>query len=233
MRIAGRDAPERAGRADPRSTLRGRRAVIGTLVAEPYSSLCSDAWDFLPTGTTWLDITTLVIALGGLAIAVAGFGLAFWRYRRESRVGVRVEVGLVPISGPGTLAVVLTNAERQTATIERAGIAAMRDATGVVFERWHEVNLRRSGSGLPLSDPALPKTLEPGGKPYGVVAGLASVKSTFHPDVPAWAFCVDTYRNTCWGPVPEEVRDAIRSTKRRIRGPDDERGHPTTVEIEG
>ncbi len=155
--------------------------------------LCSDAMDFLPTGTTWLDITTLVIALGGLAIAVAGFGLASWRYRRESRVGVRVEFGLVPISRPGTLAVVLTNTERRTVTIERAGIVAIRDATGVVFERWHEVNLPRSRSGLPLSDPALPKTLEPGGKPYGVIAGLASVKSTFHPDVPAWAFCVDTY----------------------------------------
>ncbi len=47
--------------------------------------------DFLPKGTTWLDLATLETALGGLVIAVAGFALAHWHCRRESKAGVRVE----------------------------------------------------------------------------------------------------------------------------------------------
>jgi hypothetical protein len=68
----------------------------------------------LPTGTTWLDLLTLAIALGG-------FGLAFWRYRRESKVGLRVEVGFVESGNDGVVAVVMTNTERRTVTVDRAG----------------------------------------------------------------------------------------------------------------
>ena len=57
------------------------------------------------------------------------------------------------------------------------------------------------------------------------------MKSAFHPDVPSWAFCVETYRNTYWGRIPEDVRDAIRATTRRITGPDDDYGRPTAIEI--
>jgi hypothetical protein len=178
--------------------------------------------NFLPPGTTWLDIVTLVIAVGG-------FTLAFWRYRRESRVGVRVEVGLVP--GQDAVAVVFTNTERRTVTVDRAGLATKKGSDGVVFERWHNVNLRRSESGLPLSDTALPMSLDAGGKPYGVVAGLRSIKSAFHPEVPSWAFSFDTYRNVYWARIPADVQDAIRATKRRITGPDDEYGQPTAIEI--
>lgn len=31
----------------------------------------------------------------------------------------------------------------------------------------------------------------------------------------------DTYRNVYWGPIPEDVQDAIRAAKRRIQGPND------------
>jgi len=111
--------------------------------------------NFLPSGTTWLDLATL-------GIAVAAFALAFLRYRRESKVGVRVEVGLVRNGNDGVLTIVLTNTERRNVTVERAGITAAKNANGVVFERWHSVNVRRSQSGLPLGDAALPKTLDAG-----------------------------------------------------------------------
>ena len=180
--------------------------------------------NFLPSGTTWLDLATL-------GIAVAAFTLAFLRYRRESKVDVRVEVGLVRNGDDGVLTIVLTNTERRNVTVERAGITAAKNANGVVFERWHSVNVRRSQSGLPLGDAALPKTLDAGSVPYGVLAGVRSVKSAFHPAVPAWAFCVDTYRNTYWGQVPADVQASIRATKRRIAGPNDEYGQPTAIEI--
>ncbi len=180
--------------------------------------------NFLPSGTTWLDLATL-------GIAVAAVVLALWRYQRESKVGIRVEVGLAESGDDGALAVVLTNTERRTVTVARVGIAVTRDTDGMVFERWHSVNLRRSESGFPLGDQALPKTLDAGGTPYGVVAGVRSVKSLFHPAVPTWAFCVDIYRNTYWGQIPEDVQAAIRATKRRINGPDDDYGRPTAVEI--
>jgi hypothetical protein len=172
----------------------------------------------------WFDVLTIGIAL-------AAFALAFWTYRRESKVGLRVEVGLVGSGDDGALAVVLTNIEQRTDTVARAGVTVTKDIDGVVFERWHSVNLRRSQSGLPLSDTALPKTLDAGSAPYGVVAGIRSVKSLFHPAVPTWAFCVDIYRNTYWGQIPDDVQAAIRAAKRRINGPDDEYGRPTAVEI--
>ena len=57
------------------------------------------------------------------------------------------------------------------------------------------------------------------------------MKSAFHPEVPEWVFTVDTYRNVYWGRVPEDVQAAIRATKRRIRGPEDDYNHPTAIEI--
>lgn len=180
--------------------------------------------NLLPQGTTWLDIVTLVIA-------IAGFALAFWRYRRESKVGIRVEAGVVQSGLDGVIAVVVTNTEWRTITVERVGLTSARNTDGVVFERWHHVNIRRSQTGLPLGDQALPKTLDAGGTPYWVVAGVRSVKSLFHPTVPTWAFCVDIYRNTYWGQIPEDVQASIRATKRRINGPDNEYGQPTAVEI--
>jgi hypothetical protein len=185
----------------------------------------------IPEGTTWLDLVTLLIALVGVVIAVAGFGLAAWRYRRESKVGIRVDVGYGPV-GDGIVVVVMTNTERRTVTVQRAGLTTDKHLDGDVFERWRDVNVRQSGSGFPLSDPALPSTLEPGGKPYGVSAGVRSVKSRFHPDVPRWAFCVDAYGNAYWGRVPEDVQAAIRATKRRIVGPPDDWNNPTAIEIE-
>jgi hypothetical protein len=103
--------------------------------------------DLLPTGTTWLDILTLLIALGGFVIAVTGFALAFWRYRRESRVRIRVEVGIVQSGVDGVIAVVMTNTERRTVTVERAGLRTSKNTNSTVFERWHSVNIRRSQSG--------------------------------------------------------------------------------------
>jgi hypothetical protein len=187
--------------------------------------------DFLPAGTTWLDFVTLGIALGGSAIAIAGLLLAFWRYRSETRVGVRVEVGVVESGGDGLIAVIMTNTELRTVTVERTGLATTTDGTGTTFERWHSVNVRRSQTGLPLADAALPRTLEPGSAPYGVLAGVRSIKTAFHPAVPTRAFCVDTYRNTYWGEIPADVQAAIQSTKRRIIGPNNEYGHPTAIEI--
>ena len=179
---------------------------------------------FLPQGTTWLDIVTLLIALGGL-------GLALWRYKRESSVGIRVEAGVVQTGDNGVVAVIVTNTERRPVTVERVGLTAKKDADHVVFERWHSVNHRRSQSGLPMSDAPLPKSLEVGGVPYGVMAGVRSIKAAFHPDAPSWAFAVDTYRNVYWGQLPDDVQEAIRATKRRVTGPDDEYGHPTAIEI--
>jgi hypothetical protein len=119
---------------------------------------------FLPPGTTWLDVATL-------AIAVGAFALAFWRYRRESKVGVRVESAIVQPGNDGVIAVVVTNTERRTVPVDRAGLTTRKDFDGQVFEQWHSVNLRHSASGLPLGDFPLPKTLDSGG-PYGVRAGV-------------------------------------------------------------
>jgi hypothetical protein len=181
--------------------------------------------EFLPTGTTWLDLATLVIAVGA-------FVLAFWRYRREAKVGVRVEIGIVDPGDDGVVAVVVTNTERRTVTVDRVGLSETRDLDGGEFEHWHSVNIRTSQSGLPLGDWPLPKTLDPGGLPYGVRASVRSIKTAFHPAIPQWAFAVDTYRNIYWGRVPEDVQAAIRATKRRINGPNDDWGQPTAVEIE-
>jgi hypothetical protein len=180
--------------------------------------------NLLPNGTTWLDLATLAIALAALA-------LGFWRYRRESKVGVRVEAGIVQAGNDGVIAVVVTNTERRTVTVDRAGLSATRNLDGPVFERWHSVNIRTSQSGLPLGDWPLPKTLDPGGLPYGVRASVRSIKAAFHPAVPEWVFAVDTYRNVYWGRMPEDVQAAIRAAKRRIKGPEDEDGHPTPIQI--
>jgi hypothetical protein len=175
--------------------------------------------NFIPPGTTWLDIATLGIALVGVAIAVAGFGLAFWRYRRESKVAIRVEVDWFEQGDRGVIVVVMTNTERRVVTVERAGITATKDADGVVFEHWFSTN-------------PIPKTLEAGSAPYGVLGSISTVKSAFYPAVPNWAFCVDIYRKTHWCRIPEDVQAAIRAAKRQIPGPDDEYGMPTTIDID-
>jgi hypothetical protein len=195
------------------------------------ANLYSEGMNLLPVGTTWLDIATLGIALGGFLIAVVSLMLAFSRHRRETSVAVRVESGVVMAGNDGVIAVILTKTEFRTLTVSRVGIACRRDVSGLTFECWHSVNVRRREAGFPLGDAPLPKALEPGSAPYGVLAGVRSIKSAFHPIVPMWAFCVDTYRNVYWGPLPEDVQAAIRKTKRRVAGPDDDYGQPTAVEI--
>jgi hypothetical protein len=177
----------------------------------------------LPPGTTWLDMATL-------GIAVLALLLSYWRFRRESKTGVRVDVALVP--GTETVAVILTNTELRTVTVASAALVPSRRETTPEFIRWRDVNHRRSQSGLPISDTALPKTLEPASASYAVVASLALAKNAFHPRVPAAAVCWDTLGRAYWGDVPADVQQAIRRTKRLVHGPDDEDGLPTQVAVD-
>ena len=183
-----------------------------------------------PVGTTWLDQVTLEIAVGGFAVGGIGLFLAIRRDRRESKLGVRVDVAIVP--GFDLVAILMTNIERRTVTIQRARLLVRRDPELVGFERWHDVNLRKSTAGIPQSDLALPATLEPGGPSAHVEAGASAIKSAFFPALPEWALCEDSFGNRYWGRVPPDVQAAIKSTKRQVPGPNDEYNQPTTLEIE-
>lgn len=186
--------------------------------------------NIVPAGTTWLDLVTLVIAALGAVVAVVGLSLAVRRDRRESKLGLRVEVGLVP--GMNSVAVVMTNTERRVVTVQRARLLVRRDPDSPAFERWHDVNLRHSSSGVPLSDPPLPKTVEPENPIFNVVASSATIKSALFPAIPAWALCEDILGNRYWGQVPPDVQAAIKATKRRVPGPVDDYNDPTWIEIE-
>jgi hypothetical protein len=199
-------------------------ARLGSSGAVGYRSV------MLPEGTTWLDLVTLTIAVVSGIVAVVGAFLAIRSDRRESKLGVRVDVARVP-NFP-LVAIVMTNTERRTVTIQRARLLASRASDATDFERWQDVNVRRSPSGIPLSDPALPKTLEPASPSYAVVAGASTIKSAFYPALPAWAEGEDTLGNRYWGEVPPDVQAAIKATKRQVPGPVDDYNMPTWVEIE-
>lgn len=186
--------------------------------------------NILPAGTTSLDLITLVIAVVGLVVAVVGAFLAIRSDRRESKLGVRVDVALVP--GFDAVAIVMTNTERRPVTVARVRLLASRDPDAAGFERWRDVNVRRSSGGLPLSDPALPTTMEAEKPISNVVAGTRAIKEALYPAVPAWALCEDIFANQYWAKVPLDVQAAIKATKRQVPGPVDDYNHPTWVDIE-
>lgn len=186
--------------------------------------------DIFPVGTTWLDQVTLTIALVGIYVAVVGVFLAIRRDRRESKLGIRVDVALVP--GFDVVAILMTNTGRRTVTVQRARLLSRRDPDSVGFERWHDVNARMSTTGLPQSDPALPTTLEPGGPSGHVAAGASAIKSALFPALPEWALCEDSFGNSYWGNVPPDVQAAIKATKRQVPGPVDDYNSPTWIDID-
>lgn len=85
----------------------------------------------LPTGTTWLDLFTLVIAGLGLAVAVVSLAIAIAslllgirRDRRESRTSLRVEV----LVGAGVVILRVTNVAQRRVTAQRTFLAPGREA---------------------------------------------------------------------------------------------------------
>lgn len=192
----------------------------------------------IPAGTTSLDIVTLLIAIAGVLIGIAGVLLAVRRDRRESKLGVRVQVGVTPPAmGPVLVVVAMTNTERRTVTTQSVALHVRHDEASPRFDQWQDVNVRserRNGFpfSFPKSDPALPRTLEPGSATYGVRASASDVKARLFPAVPEWAVCEDSYGNRYWGPVPDDVKGAIKATKRKGPGPLDDYGQPTFIDVE-
>lgn len=189
-----------------------------------------------PAGTTPLDVVTLSIAIAGVLIGIAGVLLAVRRDRRESKLGVRVQVGVTPPTmGPVLVVVAMTNTERRTVTIQSVALHVRHDEASPRFDRWQDVNVRserRDGLPFPKSDPALHRTLEPGSATYGVRASASDVKARLFPAVPEWAVCEDSYGHRYWGPVPDDVKAAIKATKRQAPGPLDAYGQPAFIDIE-
>jgi hypothetical protein len=183
-----------------------------------------------------LDIVTLLIAIAGVLIGVAGVLLAVRRDRRESKVGVRVDVVVTPPSmGPVLVGVAITNTERRTVTIQSVALHLRRDLASSRFDRWQSRSVRYALPTeflKPTADPALPHTLEPGSETYAVRASARDVKTRFFPAVPEWAVCEDSYGGRYWGLVPDEVKAAIRAAKRQVQGPVDDYGQPTWIDVE-
>ncbi len=183
----------------------------------------------VPAGTTWLDLVTLVIAvLGGLA-AIVSLVLGIRSDRRESRTALRVEV----LVEAGVLLLRVTNVAQRRVTAQRTGFAqSKRDDRSVAFTWWNDVNTRISAAGWIIGEPPFSKILEPGVPTYEAKAPLYVVKGAQSPEVPLWAWCEDERGNAYWTRLRVSVRDAIRSTKRRIPGPNDEYGQPAQIEID-
>jgi len=182
--------------------------------------------NIFPTGTTWIDLATLV----GVVVAAVGVVLAARRDRRESKLSVRVEVAVVPDAG--LVAIVMTNTERRPVAIQRARLLTRRHPDSIGFERWHDASLRTGSGGLPRSEPALPKTLTSEKPIYWVVAGPRAIKSALFPTLPTWALCEDIFGNRYWAKVPPDVQAAIKATKRQVPGPVDDYNMPTWIDIE-
>lgn len=184
---------------------------------------------FLPPGTTWLDLGTLGVALLALYLTVR-------RDRRAEEVKVNISTFLNerPLrysSGERDLGVRLSNGARRTVTVERAGLATAKER-GVEFDGFRQVNHRQSEGGwMTLSDPPLPKMLEPGEPAYIVNAPLHAVRRAFFHDPPRWVWAEDTDGNVYWASISDDVRDAIGRTKRR-RSVETASGGFTEVEME-
>ena len=126
---------------------------------------------------------------------------------------------------------VIANDAQRPVTIERAGLSMAKEP-GESFE-WSMVYHGQSSHGSSIWRSPLPKTLAPGEPAYREVrAALYVIRNQFPDDPPRWAWCVDTYRTVYWEPLPDVVRRAVRATKRRVAGEQDEMGHPTTVEVD-
>lgn len=175
-----------------------------------------------------------MIAIAGVLIAFVGVWLAVRRDRRESKLGVRVDVGVTPPSvGPVLVVVAMTNTERRTVTIQSVALHISHDLASPRFDRWHDRNVRTEGGfPVPKSDPPLPRALDPGSETYAVVASARDVKARLFPALPDWAVCDDSYGNRYWGRVPDDVKSAVKATKRQVPGPDDDYGQPTWIDVE-
>lgn len=182
----------------------------------------------VPPGTTWLDLVTFAIAGLGFSVALVSLLLGIRTDRRESRTALRVEV----LIGAGVLLLQVTNVAQRRVTAQRTGFAQSKgDDRSLAFIGWDYINTVVSGGRI-IGQPAFPKTLEPGEPTYEAKAPLHVVKGALGHEVPLWAWCVDERGNAYWAPVREIVRDAIRSTKRRVPGPEDGYGQPTEIEID-
>lgn len=183
----------------------------------------------LPEGTTWFDIVTLAIAVLALYLTVR-------RDRRIEQVKVRVTTFLNPSplrygSGGRDLGIRLSNQARRTVTVERAGLS-VNERVEAAFEGFRQVNHRMSAGGsMSLSDPPLPKTLEPGDPAYIVNAPMHVVRRAFFREPPKWAWAEDTYGTVYWGRISRDLRGEVASTKRR-KQVEDAMGGYSEVEIE-
>lgn len=178
----------------------------------------------MPAGTTWLDLVTLVVAGLGFGIAVVGLVLGIRTDRRESRTALGVEV----LVGAGVVILRVTNIAQRRVTAQRTGFAqSKRDDRAVSFIGWDSPR-----GGRVLGEGAFPRTLDPGEATFETRAPLHVVKNAISPRNLEWAWCEDERGNPYWARVPEVVRDAVSSTKRRVPGPDDDYGQPTEVLID-
>lgn len=180
----------------------------------------------MPQGTTWLDLVTLGIALGGIAIGSIGLVLTVRRDRQAGRVNLR----LTAWTEGGSFVLRITNTERRTVAAERAGLSMTKQAGPLDPFDWDEVRTRVKAGAL-RGEPPLPHTLEPGDPAYPVKSPLYAVRGAFFPDGPRWAWCEDAYGTLYWEELPESVIATIRATKRQ-RAVDDDYGGFRLEEIE-
>jgi hypothetical protein len=179
--------------------------------------------DFLPAGTTWLD-------LGTLAVAAVALFLTLRRDLREGKRSIRFEVRRDEYRESPDVLVEFANTGARVLTVKRAGFSVSKRGTLEDYAFWRERNFRNTGH-LISSDPAFPEPLLAGGVPYVAKADTRELKTVFFPASPSWVWCVDERGKTRWARIPEEVTGAIRASKRFAPGPEDDYGQPTRVEI--
>ena len=183
----------------------------------------------LPAGTTWLDLATLAIAVLGAVIAIISLGLGIRTDRRESKTRLRVDV---LVGGGGELLFRVTNMAHRRVTAQRTGFSeSKRDDRALSFIGWYPRKSERQWRPR-CSRGGIPETLEPGAPTYEARAPLYVVRNSLVGRMPKWAWCEDERGNPYWTRVPELVRSAVDSTKRRVAGPPDDYGQPTEVEVD-
>jgi hypothetical protein len=164
---------------------------------------CANWGLVLPSGTTWLDLVTLGVALSGVLIAFASLVLTFLRDREMGRVAVQIEVQRRGES----VVVQLTNFARRPVAIVAAGLSesqsrfVLRSRGDVApFTRWQIQGSSEQGSAEPFPTPPL----VPGDPPYELTAPVRAIQAHFGAKHPLWAWCEDVYGNTTWRQIRGE-----------------------------
>jgi hypothetical protein len=155
----------------------------------------------------------------GLGIALGDLILTARRDREAGKVEASVVVETAP---PDDIVLRVANVGRRPFTVERAVYS--RDLFGGAE---FEPDTRR---GLFARDPLLPRRLEPDDPALELIVPAHVLRLHFGTEPPAWAWTEDTYGRVARHEISEDVRRAIRQTKRRrrVRTPS---GDLTEVEI--